>query len=96
MSAQSNILALRAKIARRLDTSSLPVAGRHKTFGGRGNNEICDCCDGPIGPGDVLYEVEVKPAEETLILAMHPSCFDVWIEESRAKSGAVLMSPSRT
>jgi len=83
---------LREEIARRLDTSSLPLAGQHKIFGGRGANEICDCCDGTIGPSDVLFEVEVVRAAGTVILAMHHTCFDLWIEESRARAAPV--SPS--
>jgi len=85
MTVESHAPLLREEIARRLDTSSLPLAGQQKIFGGRGENQICDCCDRPIGVSDVLYEVELERATGTMLLAMHRACFNIWMDESRAR-----------
>jgi len=77
---------LREEIAQRLDTASLPLAGHQKLFGGQGANQVCDCCDACIGADEIIYEVEIESACGRMLLAMHRPCFDIWVEESRARS----------
>lgn len=78
---------LREEIAQRLDTASLPMAGYQRIFGGMGSNEVCDCCDRPVGSSEVLYEVEIETAAGPLVLSMHRSCFDLWVDELRDREG---------
>jgi hypothetical protein len=77
--------ALRQKIARRLDDGSLPDAGNQKIFGGYGAHQPCAACEVPVLETDVLYEVEVQTEAEPVVLAMHRSCFDIWMEQSLAR-----------
>jgi hypothetical protein len=75
-------VALRGEIARRLDTSRLPLARGPRIFGSYGQNQSCDCCDCPILVTDVLYECELEGESTTILLAMHRWCFDLWVEQS--------------
>jgi hypothetical protein len=80
-------MSLREEIAQRLDTASLPLAGYQRIFGGMGSNEVCDCCDRFVASSEALCEVEVETATGPKVLFMHLSCFDLWVEESRAREG---------
>jgi hypothetical protein len=85
MSAPSNPVdsaVLREKIVSRLDNGTLPAAGNQKIFGGYGTGQPCAACDAPVLETEVLYEVEVQPDAEVIIMAMHRRCFDVWMEQS--------------
>ncbi len=77
---------LRGEIARRLESSSLPVAGEQKIFAGYGDNQDCDCCDRPITSTEVLYEVEFDREPVPIVLLMHRQCFGLWFEESRVRA----------
>jgi hypothetical protein len=56
-----------------------------RVYGGYGENQQCDGCGLRINASDVLYEVEVGSSS---LLALHRQCFDAWLTESRAVSGA--------
>jgi hypothetical protein len=78
---------LRSYIGARVDALDLPLAGEQKLFAGYGRDEICEGCGKPIGSTDVLYEVELNPS---LAVAMHLTCFEVWIDVSRQRrTGAI-------
>jgi hypothetical protein len=76
---------LRAHIRWLLETGRLPLrAHNQKLFGGSGENQICDCCDRYISPGDVLYEVEAESPGHPR-LTMHLQCFQAWEMESHRR-----------
>lgn len=76
---------LREEIGQRLDTASLPLAGRTNISRRRGSNQVCDCCDRFVGTADELLEVAIERAGGPRSLSMHRRCFDLWIEESSAR-----------
>jgi hypothetical protein len=78
----------RRLIAERLRTGVLPRYHGHRTFGGRGEGTPCACCDEPIAPADVQYDVDHREvagesaAERLRSIPMHLHCYRVWVEES--------------
>ena len=85
MTAASNsvdCVALREKIALRLDDGTLPTAGNQKIFGGYGADQACAACDARVLESEVLYEVEVEREAEIIVIVIHRRCFDIWMEES--------------
>ena len=69
----------------RIHDGQLPVAGQHRLFGGRGDGEVCACCDRIIHRSQMMFEVNCNLGTNVRIsLHMHVPCFDVWTRESRA------------
>jgi hypothetical protein len=54
---------------------------RHTLFGGKGEGGPCACCGRLITAAQIQFEVDFADA---VILQMHPSCHDEWIEASIA------------
>lgn len=85
MAARSTALdsvALREQISARIEQGMLPAAGEQKIFGGYGSGQPCAACDAPVLQSQVLYEVEVQQQQGLIVLALHRSCFDIWMEAS--------------
>jgi hypothetical protein len=75
---------LRAVVRERVRTGELPSVFGGKTFGGRGSNGACDCCDQIITHHEIEYEVELSlPLDSSrLTFIAHPKCHWIWREES--------------
>ncbi|HTT05478.1 MAG TPA: hypothetical protein VMF64_09325 [Steroidobacteraceae bacterium] len=83
----------RRLIVERLTLGVLPRHRDQRTFGGRGEGTLCACCDEPIAPADVQYDVEQRDSatadvpEQVRSLCMHLHCYRLWIEESQKRGG---------
>ena len=79
----------RRLIVERLTLGMLPHYGGQRTFGGRGEGTPCACCDEPIAPADVQYDVDQRDdttpgvPERVRSICMHLHCYRLWIEESQ-------------
>ncbi len=74
---------IRELIRTRLVTGDLPRNVQYQIFGGKGDGVRCVCCDQPIGPHQVLYEVlSANKYGDGAALAMHLPCFNAWLIES--------------
>ena len=75
---------LRNLIRRQMSTGQLPPAFGGKTFGGRGRNQVCDCCGQIIEPDEIEYQIEFTPTrgESGKIFVAHIHCHWLWWEES--------------
>ena len=76
---------LRAVVRDRIRTGQLPSVCGGKTFGGRGSNSVCDCCDQIIAHHEIEYEVELTLplGVSRLTFITHPQCHWIWREESK-------------
>jgi hypothetical protein len=79
----------RRLIAERLTLGVLPRYRGQRTFGGRGEGTPCACCDEPIAPAEVQYDVDHREMAERGVpervrsICMHLQCYRLWIEESQ-------------
>ena len=49
-------------IRQRLAEGSLPRFRGQRIYGGRGDGARCGCCDRPVGPDEIQYDVDQPPA----------------------------------
>jgi hypothetical protein len=65
-------------------SGQLPPAFGGKTFGGRGRNQVCDCCGQIIAPDEIEYQIEFTPTrgESGKTFVAHIQCHWLWWEES--------------
>lgn len=68
---------LRELASNRVRTGQLPAARPGRFFGGPGNGERCNVCDGRIGPASVAIEVD-RPEQDAL--TFHATCFRAYNE----------------
>lgn len=75
---------LRNLIRGQISTGQLPPAFGGKTFGGRGRNQVCDCCGQIIEPDEIEYQIEFTPTrgESGKTFVAHIHCHWLWWEES--------------
>lgn len=80
----------RRLIAERLRAGVLPRFDGQRIFGGRGDGAPCACCDEPIAPVEVQYDVDHRETaarsdaalEPVRSIPMHLHCYRLWVEES--------------
>jgi hypothetical protein len=83
---------VRHLIGERLRSGVLPRFRGQRTYGGRGEGAGCGCCDEPIAPSDVQYDVDQRDAAEGEVpervrsIPMHLPCYRLWVEESETPS----------
>jgi hypothetical protein len=79
-----NEKSLRKLIRGQMSTGQLPPAFGGKTFGGRGSNQVCDCCGQIIAPDEIEYQIEFTPTrgEFGKTFVSHILCHWLWWEES--------------
>lgn len=69
----------------RICSGRLPSAAGHRLFGGQGDGSLCACCDRFITTSEMQFDVACPvPGGLYVPLPMHLSCFEAWVNESRA------------
>jgi len=72
---------LRALIARKLKSGSLPRDSQPRMFGAPGIGQKCDACEEIISAGQVAMAVPFQ--QRKIFLYLHAGCFSVWDSERR-------------
>jgi hypothetical protein len=70
---------LRARIRERIRNGVIPAGPGGRTYGGKGTNSTCSCCNTLIGPDEIEYEVHFDGPPTPL--RAHLNCYWIWWTE---------------
>jgi hypothetical protein len=78
------VKAIQALVRARLHTGVLPREVLCEVCAGRGDGAPCSCCDQSVLPEHIQCDVEMtdETAGDVRVLAMHLSCFNIWVTEA--------------
>lgn len=74
----------------RVLSGALPQMTQLLVQTGIGYGETCMCCDEPIGPTDIRYEVQYQSAGQSIALSMHLQCYGVWLNVAASIGDTVM------
>jgi len=75
-----------AQIRERVRTGRLPSGRADKTYGSKGSNTACACCDRKIDSHEIEYEVHFTSSPNTFSTHFH--CYQIWWGEWTADGGS--------